>query len=246
MKKLAFIFILVFLTSFLCVLPVFPLTTEVSRDEVVEEAARLTGLSKDIMELLYEEAPSLFVNVEETAFRIKMLHLFASARDEEAILELFNRFVDELRPALLPEVFNTFITAVKAYKTSLEVIRDYVFIPAFDESIYQSYRSSRLIDWKRGDTSAESISTSFEVATTRWGSGYYVVRDKMYRELLRRKGYNENLLGAKMVKHLRSQIDQFWMDALELRFQQEILSQNEDAIATALWQEAATDLARLR
>lgn len=84
------------------------------------------------------------------------------------------------------------------------------------------------------------------MATTRWGSGYYVVQDKMYRELLRRKGYNENLLGAKMVKHLRSQIDQFWMDALELRFQQEILIQNEGTLTTAFWQEVAEDLALLR
>ncbi|MGC8778272.1 MAG: hypothetical protein ACP5Q4_06295 [Candidatus Caldatribacteriaceae bacterium] len=75
----------------------------ISRDEVIEEAARLTGLSKDTMELLYDETPSLFENIERVAFTIKVTNLFVNARDNEAILELFNRFIDELRSALLPK-----------------------------------------------------------------------------------------------------------------------------------------------
>ncbi|MGC8778271.1 MAG: hypothetical protein ACP5Q4_06290 [Candidatus Caldatribacteriaceae bacterium] len=115
-----------------------------------------------------------------------------------------------------------------------------------DEAIYQRYRSMRLEDLRKyGDTSSESQSTAFEVATTAWGSGYYVVRDTMYRELLKNKGYNENLLGDKFKQYLRSQIDQFWMSALELRLEKEILSENEEAVKGTLWEEVAEDLKSL-
>ncbi|MEN3185794.1 MAG: hypothetical protein ABDK94_07495 [Atribacterota bacterium] len=147
MKKFAFF--LVFLLGFFCGFPAFPLTTEISQDEVIDETARLTGLSKDILELLYEEVPSLFVNLKRTAFTVKMLHLFVSARDGEAIVELLSRSADASRSALLSGPFKTFINAAKAYKTSLEAIRDYVFIPALDESTYQNYRSSRLMTGNR-------------------------------------------------------------------------------------------------
>ncbi|MCX7730663.1 MAG: hypothetical protein N2205_05560 [Candidatus Caldatribacterium sp.] len=239
------LFSLVFLLGFVCVFPVFS-QIELSRDEVIEEAARLTGLAKDSMELLYEEAPGLFVNVERAAFTVKMLHLFASARNEEAILELFNRSVDNLRPMLFPGPLNTFITAVKVYKTSLEIIRDYVFIPKLDDSIYQGYRYARLADLKQRDTSTESILMSFERATTSKFSGYYAVQEKMYQELLKRKGYREESLDATTKERLRSQIDRFWMSVLELRLQQEILAQNERAIAATCWREIQDDLAYLR
>lgn len=218
---------------------------EVSRGEVIEEASRLTGLTKDTLELIYDEAPSLFDNVERVTFAVKVVHLFATAQDNDAILELFNRFVDNLKSVLLPGSLQTFLTAVKVYQTSLEVVRDYVVIPRFEESIYRNYRSMRLIDWKRGDTSEESRNTAFESAVMGW-SGYYLVQDTMYQELLKRKGYNADLLGEKLERRLRSQIDQFWMNNLELRFQREILAQEETAVVAALWQSVASDLARLQ
>ncbi|MEN3185795.1 MAG: hypothetical protein ABDK92_04045 [Atribacterota bacterium] len=73
-----------------------------------------------------------------------------------------------------------------------------------------------------------------------------MIRDAMYRELLHQKGYDAQTIGTKTEQYLRSQIDQFWTDTLEFRFQQEILIQNKDVIATALWQDAAEDLVRLR
>lgn len=217
----------------------------VSRSEVVEEASRLTGLTKDVLELIYDEAPSLFDNLEQVTFAVKVVHLFATAQDNDAMLELFDRFVDNLKSVLLPGPLQTFLTAVKVYQTSLEVIRNYVVIPRFEESIYRNYRSMRLIDWKRGDASEESKSTAFESAVIGW-SGYYLVQDKMYQELLKRKGYNAGLPGEKLERRLRSQIDQFWMSSLELRFQREILAEEETAVVTALWQSVASDLTRLR
>ncbi|NSW75176.1 MAG: hypothetical protein HPY68_00095 [Candidatus Atribacteria bacterium] len=218
---------------------------EVSRGEVIEEASRLTGLTKDTLELIYDEAPSLFDNLERITFAVKVVHLFATAQDNDAMLELFDRFVDNLKSVLLPGPLQTFLTAVKVYQTSLEVVRDYVVIPRFEESIYRNYRSMRLIDWKRGDTSEESKSTAFESAVMGW-SGYYLVQEKMYQELLKRKGYKADLLGEKLEKRLRSQIDRFWMSSLELRFQREILAQEESAVVTALWQGVASDLTRLQ
>ncbi|MCX7667350.1 MAG: hypothetical protein N2Z84_00250, partial [Atribacterota bacterium] len=218
---------------------------EVSREEVIEEASRLTGLAKDTLELIYDDAPTLFDNLERVTFGVKVVHLFATAQDNEAMLELFDRFVDHLKSILLPNPLQTFLTAVKVYKTSLEVIRDYVVVPRFEESIYQNYRSMRLIDWRRGDTSEEAKNMAFESAVMGW-SGYYLVQEKMYQTLLKRKGYNVDLLDAKLEKHFRSQIDRFWMNTLELRFQKEILADEEDAITSMLWQSVGSDLARLQ
>ncbi|MDI3530601.1 MAG: peptide/nickel transport system substrate-binding protein [Candidatus Atribacteria bacterium] len=243
MKKV--IFAITFCMACVFVLPAFSFA-EVTRDEVINETARLTGLSKDALELVYQEAPSLFAGVEQAAFTVKVVHLFANARDDNAVLELFNRFADTLRTTFLPGPLNTFFTAIKAYKTSLEVIRDYVFIPSLKESIYRNYRSSRLIDWKRGDKSTESISTAFEMATMGRFSGYYEVKESMYQELVRAKGYNQDLIGPKLENYLRSQIDQFWKDTLELRFQREMLTQNESAITAKIWETIAGDLERIR
>jgi len=135
-----------------------------SREELIDELATWTSLSRDTLEVLYKESPSLFVNLERVAFTVKTLHLFAQAKDDELVVELFERFVDVLKPHFLPEPLQIFLTAVRAYRVSLEAIRDKVFVPGFDESIYQSYRSMRLVDWKRQDQSPESLSTAFEGA----------------------------------------------------------------------------------
>jgi hypothetical protein len=221
-----------------------PVALGMSRGELIDELATWTSLSRDTLEVLYKESPSLFVNLERVAFTIKTLHLFAQAKDDEVMVELFERFVDVLKPHLLPEPLQVFLTAVRAYKVSLEVIRDKVFIPRFDESIYQSYRSVRLVDWKRQDQSPESVSTAFEGAVAGW-SGYYVVQNTMYKELLAHYGYNEDLVGTSLEKKLRSQIDNFWMHRLELRFQREILVQEEARIREMLLESVAEDLKNL-
>lgn len=217
-----------------------------SREEFIEEVSLWSGLSKDTLELLYEEAPSLFVNLERVSFTTKVLHLFAEARDDELLVELFERFVSFLQSQVLPGPLQTFLTAVSVYKTSLEVIRDKVFIPRLEESIYEAYRASRLEDWRRNDNSRESIETAFNVATDQWFSGYYAVQEKMYRELLKHKDYNPDLLSESFEKKLRSQIDDFWMNHLELRFQREMLAREESAIREELLRSVAGDLRNLQ
>lgn len=223
----------------------FAWALQVSPDEVIEETARFSKLSRQTLELLYQEAPKLFVNLERLTLATKMVQGIARAQDRRVLEDLVEESLDTLRYFVLPRNLNLFLTAFQVYTKSLEAIRDYVFIPKFDETIYQRYRAMRLGDLKYGDTSEESKTTAFEVATTAPGSGYYVVRDRMYRELLKKKGYNPDLVERKLEKHLRAQIDTFWMDYLELRLQQELLRENEGAIVEELWQNADRDLRRL-
>ncbi|NSW76759.1 MAG: hypothetical protein HPY68_08330, partial [Candidatus Atribacteria bacterium] len=182
MRKGVVVFIVLSFILFL----VFPgWTLQVSPDEVIEETNRFTKLSRQTLELLYQEAPKLFVNLERLTLATKMVRNLAQAEDRRVLQDLAEESLDTLRYFALPKNLNLFLTAFQVYAKSLEAIRDYVFIPKFDEAIYKRYRDMRLGDLKYGDTSEESKDTAFEVATTAPGSGYYIVKEKMYQELIK-------------------------------------------------------------
>lgn len=236
------VFIIFFFVLFL-VLPEW--TLQVFLDEVIKETNHFTKLSRQTLELLYEEAPKLFVNPKRLTLATRMVRNLVNAEDRRVLQDLAEGSLDTLRYFVLPKNLNFFLTAFQVYTKSLEAIRDCVFIPKFDEAIYKRYRDMHLGDLEYGDTSEEYKDTAFEVATTAPGNGYSIVKEKMYQELIKKKGYNPAHIQGKLEKHLRSQIDTFWRDCPEMRFQQEQLRENEGAIIEELWQSATGDLRRL-
>ena len=213
---------------------------EPSREEIINEVARQTGLSNDSVTLIAKESPQLLQGLNETVFGIKIVNSLCDAKDTEALVDLLGYAIDKLKDKVFPTPMNTFLLAFGAYKTALEVIRDYYYVPKFDNKIYDKYREVRMDELRRGDTSAESISNCFEQATTQKDSGYFVLKNKMFDRMLAAKGYNKEQLGKKVEDKLWKEIDNFWMARCEAKLQQERLKQNKAEIEKQIW-ERVTD-----
>jgi len=247
---MAFKGILIFLASMLLPIPTTAGINRPERAEVIEEVSRFTGLGKDAVSLAFNEEPALLAGMDEAVFAIKVINGFCEARDTEALADLqdyaLGKALDKMKDKLLPQAMNGFLLAFGVYKTSLEVMRDYYFIPKFDDKIYQAYRAARLEDLRRDDTSFESKQTAFSKATMQSKSGYFAVKDQMYERMIKAKNYQREQIGEKLEKKLRSQIDDFWRDRLELKLQQERLQTGRNEMIAALWQNRSAQVDALR
>jgi hypothetical protein len=210
--------------------------------ETMDELSRFTGLAEDTLSLVHGEAPQLFEPVNNTVFVLKVIGLAAEAKDQEAVAEIVGEAVDRglerIEAALLPASVGAFFTVVSAYKAALEIIRDYIFLPAMDQRIWEAYRKARAGDAAFGDTSRESRETAFSIATTQGFSGYYALRDSIFDEMIKAKKYNRDAIGPEMEKRLRRQIDDFWIARLETRFQAELLKAGKEKAAKETWAKA--------
>lgn len=215
---------------------------EPSREEIINEVARQTGLTNDAVSLIAKENPQLLQGLNDTILGIKVVNSIADAHDTEALADLMGYAIDKLRDKALPSSMNVFIVAFKAYKTALEVTRDYYYVPKFDAGLYDAYRQARLDGLRRGDTSVEEITTAFERASTRDWSGYYAVKDSMFEALVEAKGYNKALMGEKMKQSLWRQIDDFWMKRCEAKLLQEILKANKTEVEQQIWARVSRQL----
>ena len=215
---------------------------EPSREEIINEVARQTGLTNDAVSLIAKENPQLLQGLNDTVLGIKVVTSLADARDTEALADLMGYAVDKLRDKALPSSLNGFIVAFKVYKTALEVVRDYYYVPKLDAALYNAYRQARTDGLRRGDTSAEEISTAFELATTKLWNGYYPVKTSMYDALVKAKGYNKALIGPTLEQSLWRQIDDFWMKRCEAKLLQEILRGNKAEIERQTWARVSRQL----
>lgn len=215
---------------------------EPSRAEIINEVARQTGLTNDAVSLIAKENPQLLQGLNDTVLGIKVVDSLADARDTEALADLMGYAVDKLRDKALPSSLNGFIVAFKVYKTALEVMRDYYYVPKLDAALYNAYRQARADGLRRGDTSAEEISTAFELATTKLWNGYYPVKTSMYDALVKAKGYNKALIDKRLEQSLWRQIDDFWMKRCEAKLLQEILRANKAEIERQTWARVSRQL----
>jgi len=210
--------------------------------ETMDELSRFTGLAEDTLSLVHGEAPQLFEPINNTVFVVKVIGLVAEAKDQEAAAEIVGEAIDRglerIEAAVVPATVGAFFTAVRAYKAALEIIRDYIFLPAMDQRIWEAYRKARAGDVAFGDTSRESREAAFSVASTQGFSGYYALRDSIFDEMIKAKKYNRDAIGPEMEKRLRRQIDDFWIARLETRFQLELLKAGKDKVRNETWAKA--------
>lgn len=217
-----------------------------SREEVISEVARQTGLTNDAVSLIAKENPQLLQGLNDAVLAVKVVNSLADARDTEALADLLGYAVDKLRDKALPAAMNGFITAFKVYKTALEITRDYYYIPKLDAGLYNAYREARIDGLRRGDTSLEEMTSAFERASTRDRSGYYALKDPMFQALLKAKGYNEALMDERMKQALWRQIDDFWMKRCEAKLLQEILRSNKAELERQVWARVSRQLNEIR
>jgi len=140
MRKNIFFPILLFLSILALLLFSLPAgateVTEPTTIEIINEVARFTGLSSDLTQLVLESEPELLARFGETVFGVQVLNLLLEAKDTEVMKNIFNyevsRLTDKLMKLTIHPAVGTFFTAVKAYKASLEAVRDYIVIPKLD------------------------------------------------------------------------------------------------------------------
>lgn len=216
-----------------------------SKAEVIDEVSRFTGLAGDVVGLVYEEHAALFENVNNAVFAVKAVNMIADARDQELATEIamesLNHGLGKIKDKFLPVAVNGFLTMASVYQTSLEILRDYVVIPKFEESIYQAYKASRSGDSKM-DVHPESRETAFAAAVMNSASGYYFVKDKMFDELIKKKDWTRESVSERW----RNQIDDFWIKRLESRYQLEALKAQKEKLKAEAWKVVARDLDAIR
>jgi len=201
--------------------PAWPLdlsqATRPTYEELIQEGERLTGLSSNVLSLVFKEDPKLLGAFGDNLFVLKVVNLFYQAKDHKAAVEIAKFVAMKQLQKLLKNFPKTsaYLSALSAYITSLELVRDYVMVPSIEEEMYRAYKEART----EGDASPLE---AFEQAYwTVKGSNYFAMREKLYREFIKAKGYDPDIIGEKLKKELRSQLDRFWCSKLETRYRRE-------------------------
>lgn len=224
---------------------------EPNRSEIIEEISNVTGLTTDMVSLVAKEYPELLDNLGDAVFTVKIINSFSEAKDVEAFEDLFNYSIDKVLTKTLPPQMTFFLTALRAYKNSLEMIRDYILIPEFDEKMYSRYFETRLVQIKQGDMSLEAKQHAFAIATMDKSTntlfpdrGYYVLKNKMFEDIIKARGYNPDLVGTdeKLGSYLWKQIDEFWMNRMEARLNQELIKKGKKEIINSIWDNSSKQL----
>ena len=220
------------------------------RSEVIEEISKVTGLTNDAVSLALKDSPKLLDTFSDVVTTIKIVNLLSEAKDEDAAVEVFNYSAEKVLDKVLPPNVNLFIKGLKVYKTSLELYRDYVFIPILDNQIYERYRETRLQNFKR-DLSKDALEEAYTIATMGHNGkfpnrNYYAVVNKMYEDYIKAKGYNKNLMSEKMKKKLWNEIQEFWMYRMEARFIREMIQSGQQDIINHIWNQYSIQLNQLK
>ena len=239
------------------------------RSEVLEEIAKHTGLTKDVVELVYAEQADVFKGLDNLVFADKVFNLVLEAKDTEALTEVVMKFLEYRKDALVEQAFpaavGTFLTFASAYKASLEMVRDYHWIPKYEDKIYRAYKESRdkdreenrriaemqgvkVDESKLEDTSQESRDTAFNMGVMTKASGYYAVKEKMLNEMVKEKLdlKSTDAAGDKALEILRKQVDDFWINRLEMKYQQERLKARGEGLEKEMWDKNAQQLEAIR
>lgn len=247
MRKNIFFPTLLFLSILILLLS--PLTagaaevTKPTTAEVVDEVARFTGLSSDLTQLVFKSEPELLAKFGKTVFGVQVLNQLLEAKDTEVMSSIFDYTVSKLADYLMKQsvhsAVGTFFTVVKAYKASLEVVRDYIIVPKLDNDTYIRYKKARGGVLKY---SSANPTQAFEQATFVSFSGYHLLKEKRYKELIKAKGYNPELIGDKLEASLRRKIDDFWMKQMEAKYVQELLKESQEALVKSIWKTAQREI----
>lgn len=216
-----------------------------SRDQIAAALAQGTGMTKDAVGLSLGDSPKAMDRATDVLAGVQVIAQLSEAKDDDAAATAVDWALSKVKDKLVTGPAATALTAVSLYKASLDAIHDYAYMPAMDERIYAAYRAQRMADSRSGQLSPspESSDTAFSVATQKGLSGYQVVRDRVYKEMLKRRNLAPEMIGKRFEDFLRGQIDMYWQARMETRMQREYLRENRDRLIAQAWEQARNDLA---
>jgi len=217
---------------------------EADSTEVIEQVGKVVDVGTESLGKLYETQPKLFENLKDTVTALKVVDHLANARDSEALAELvawqIGKQLDAVLEKLLPSPALSVLSWAKIYHGSLELIRDFMVIPAMDERLYQAYRR------QRQGTGGASPEDAFSEVTVLPASGYYLVKSTMLDKYYKAKGYKKEQIGERMEAAAVKQIDNFWNARLETRYAKEQLHAQRETVVKQLWEAKSAQLAAIR
>lgn len=217
---------------------------EAEPSEVIEQVGKVVDVGTESLGKLYETQPKLFENLKDTVTALKVVDHMANARDSEALAELagwrIGKQLDAMLEKILPSPALSVLSWAKIYHGALELVRDFMVIPAMDERLYQAYRRQRQ---GAGGASPEDAFTEVTVLPA---SGYYLVKTSMLDKYYKAKGYDKGQIGERMEAAAVKQIDGFWNARLEARYAKEQLQAQREAVVKQLWADKNTQLAAIR
>jgi|GEM_PF-4873427 len=250
------------------------------QSEVLEEVSKFTGLTKDVVELVNEEHAELFKGLDNTVFAAKVVSLVTEAKDTEALTAIGEKLLeirtDQLVAQAFPVAVGTFLTVAKVCKTSLELVRDYYWVPKNEEAIYQAYKEFRTEDrkWtkrvvkeekgrdidedKAEDTSVEGMNQAFDYAP--FGKAYRPVREKMFDKMLEAKAdtmttsegikikrkMDKDQMGPVVIADYEKKIDDFWISRMEMRYKKERMKERKAELIKEIWDKKAQQIEAIK
>lgn len=206
--------------------------SKLSRDSVMRLVATGTGMTKDAVGLALGDSPAALKTAADALTVVKLYTLAAEARDDEAYQAAVDWALGKVADKLLDKtVAGTALGAVSLYKSTLEITRDYVVLPAMDENTYRLYKKTRGTNaFDKGEAGL-----AFQRATQGAGSTF-AVRQRMFEEMLRKRGITKEIVdGTSTGDALYKSIDAYWAQRLEARWQREWIADHKDSLITDAW-----------
>ncbi|HHT9134321.1 MAG TPA: hypothetical protein ACFYD2_05405 [Candidatus Avalokitesvara rifleensis] len=224
--------------------------------EMLEELSRFTGLTSDALSAIMEESPALITNLSDTVTAVKVVDHIYNAKDSEAVGAVANWYLSGLADKSVAAAFGagaaSAFAAAKAYKATLDIIHDYAFVPAFEEKIYKRYKNLREASLGRKDVHKDAMELDYELATKEgvFDKGYFAVKGEMVNAFILKKygktKEQQEELSEMLKNHARKQVDDYWMNRMEAKFQQEQLKENKDKYIQEIWEKQAKELEAIR
>jgi hypothetical protein len=218
---------------------------KVNHAELIDNTSKLCGVSKESLEMLFNKSPKMFDKIEKYLLGAKLLDQLCHGKGEEALWTVLGQIQDKALDAVMQQICPSnlvaFIKAVKLYKAALELIRDFVFIPALDNTIYERYKNARggLFDFSKANPDE-----AFSQATA--SGKYFPLKQKMYDDLVKAKDYQKKHIGNKLESKLWRDIDKFWIKKLEARYMHELVKKKRNQIELAMHKRILRDIDRIR
>ncbi len=211
-----------------------------TREEIVAELARTTGLGSDAVSLALDANPQWLDRLGTAVSTVVVIDKLLSAKDTELVVDLvsdqaINRALD-----LLPGAMSGFIKTVGLYKNALEFIRDHAFVPAMQARVYAEYKRARggQMDYRYASPAEafdQAIYNAFGASGGVDFKGYWPQYDAQYNRLVKSHGYDPALVGKKLEAALKRQLDDFWTKRMEVAYEAGLLGADEKSLTDQVW-----------
>ena len=123
-----------------------PYARRPSRDEVINYVSTTYGVSKEVLGDYIKDKPNLLGKLSDGFTILSITEQIRNDDNKGAALTLLQAASMKLLEKEAPKVagiLGTSMTAISAYTTSVQVLHDYVWMPAIEDEVYTVYKQKR-------------------------------------------------------------------------------------------------------